>query len=118
MDWLRELHIFFYRLRKSSLKVFQKNASLKISKISKENFRIGLHIYCKLACKAYNFTKTVLKDGFSWDIFSEFLKKLLYFQISSPITEAYFKPNKKSMWELFGENSYAKKFYRRYFTGF
>ena len=55
---------------------------------------------------------------FFTEIFSEFLKKLLYFQISSPITDAYLEPNQKSMMELFDENSSAKKFHRRYLTGF
>ena len=52
------------------------------------------------------------------ETFWEFSKKLLYFQISSRITEAYLEPNRKSMIELFGENSYAKKVHLRYLTGF
>ena len=60
--------------------------------------------FIKLAGSAYNFTKTVLKMVFPKK-FSEFSKKLLYFQISSSTAEVHLEPNQKSTMQLFGKKS-------------
>ena len=85
-----------------SKEYFSKN----IKKFQMKTSAVDCTFTVNLQVKPTTLLKLYLKTVFP-EIFSEFLKKLLYFQISSPITEAYFKPNKKSMWELFGENSYA-----------
>ena len=58
----------------------------------------------------------MLQDVYILRNFRNFRKS--FFQISSSITQAYLETNRKSMMELSGENSLAKKFHRRYLTGF
>ena len=72
--------------------MFQKKTSAVDS-----NFIVNVQLQATTLLKLYS--KTV----FSGVIFGIFEKN--YFQISSPITEAYLEPNWKSMMELFGENS-------------
>ena len=64
----------------------------------------GLHkIRIARFLEAYNFIKTILQDGYSLRNFRNFRKS--YFQISSSIAETYLELHRKSMMELFGENS-------------
>ena len=91
------------QLRKSSLKCFKECFSKNIQKFQKKTSAVDCNFIVSLRVKPTTLLKLNSKKVFFPEIFPEFTKKLLYFQISSTITEAYLEPNRKSMMELFGK---------------